>query len=62
MGGYTYGVLLTCTCILSNLVCIYEAQIVVVFVLSSSDDFIVHSMLRSTLFLQMKKMNPRQAH
>ena len=50
MGGHTYGVLLTCTCILSNLVCIYEAQIVVVFVLRSSDDSIVHSMLRSTLF------------
>lgn len=61
MGGHTYGALLICICILSNSVCVYEAQIVVL-VLSSSGDSIAHSMLRSTLFLQMKKMNPRWAH
>lgn len=61
MGGHTYGALLICICILSNSVCVYEAQIVVL-VLSSSGDSIAHSMLRGTLFLQMKKMNPRWAH
>lgn len=61
MGGHTYGALLICICILSNSVCVYEAQIVVL-VLSSSGDSIAHSMLRNTLFLQMKKMNPRWAH
>ena len=62
MGGHTYGALLICICILSNSVCVYEAQIVVVLVLSSSDNSIAHSMLRSTLFLRLTNMNPRWAH